>query len=65
MTNTLMDRIGSLANTELLAMTYVCFVLNHTYIGPFVQYLLQLLHVPPLISALFCSSPGGSQSTTR
>jgi hypothetical protein len=31
MTNTLLDRTGSLANTQLLAMTYVCFVLNHTY----------------------------------
>jgi hypothetical protein len=31
MTNTLLDRTGLLANTWLLAMTYVCFVLNHTY----------------------------------
>jgi hypothetical protein len=31
MTNTLLDRTGSLANTWLVAMTYVCFVLNHTY----------------------------------
>jgi hypothetical protein len=31
MTNTLLDCTGSLANTWLLAMTYVCFMLNHTY----------------------------------
>jgi hypothetical protein len=33
MTNTLLDCTGLLANTWLLAMTYVCFVLNHTYNG--------------------------------
>jgi hypothetical protein len=33
MTNTLLDRTGLLANTWLLTMTYVCFVLNHTYNG--------------------------------
>ena len=29
MTNTLLDRSGSPASTWLLAMTYVCFLLNH------------------------------------
>ena len=33
MTNTLLDRSGSLASTWLLAMAYVCFLLNHTYNG--------------------------------
>ena len=33
MTNTLLDRTGSLASMWLLAMTYVCFLLNHTYNG--------------------------------
>ena len=31
MTNTILDRSGSPASTWLLAMTYVCFVLNYTY----------------------------------
>ena len=31
MTNTLLDRSGSPASTWLLAMTYVCFLLNHLY----------------------------------
>ena len=31
MTNTLLDRSGSPASTWLLAITYVCFILNHTY----------------------------------
>jgi hypothetical protein len=33
MTNTLLDRSGALASTWLLAMGYVCFLLNHTYNG--------------------------------
>jgi hypothetical protein len=33
MTNTLLDRSGVLASTWLLAMAYVCFILNHTYNG--------------------------------
>jgi hypothetical protein len=33
MTNTLLDRTGSLASTWLLAMGSVCFLLNHTYNG--------------------------------
>ena len=33
MTNTLLDRTGSLPSTWLLAMAYVCFLLNHTYNG--------------------------------
>jgi hypothetical protein len=31
MTNTLLDCSGALASTWLLAMGYVCFLLNHTY----------------------------------
>ena len=31
MTNTLLDRSGSPASTWLLAITYVCFILNHTF----------------------------------
>ena len=31
MTNTILDRSGSPASTWLLAMMYICFVLNHTY----------------------------------
>ena len=31
MTNTQLDRSGSPASTWLLAMTYVCFLLNHLY----------------------------------
>jgi hypothetical protein len=31
MTNTLLDCTGSLPSTWLLAMAYVCFLLNHTY----------------------------------
>ena len=31
MTNTILDRSGSPASTWLLAMTYICFVLNYTY----------------------------------
>ena len=31
MINTLLDRSGSPASTWLLAITYVCFILNHTF----------------------------------
>jgi len=31
MTNTLLDRTGSLPSTWLLAMLYVCYLLNHTF----------------------------------
>ena len=41
MTNTLLDRSGSPASTWLLAITYVCFILNHTYCNAIISVPIQ------------------------
>jgi hypothetical protein len=63
-TNTILDRTGAPANTWLLALMYVCFVLNHAaHESLNWQTRFSILPVRLPISPPCSSSNSGSQST--
>ena len=65
MTNTIIDRSGSSVSTWLLAMMYICFVLNHSYCSSIKDIPIQKLsgstpNISPLLRFI-----GGNQFITN